>query len=372
MKIAIEAYADAMCGEVLLFNERLKNGGVRYCFPASPVPAWLPKTAGCSLFQEMFLAVDQNAHVHGGYLLKHHESWIGGRMVSIADLQLPLSESTISRAYALVGPHLLLDALKRQPLLYGLGVGGHREPLARLLRAAGWKLEAVPFFFRVVRPFRFLRNIGYLRNSTIRRVVCDLLAFSGLGWLGIAGIQALRTRRPQGNESAVAETIDEFGDWATTLWNAHKQNYGMASLRDAETLQILYPRAAAKFIRIRVVSRGETIGWAVLLNTQHSEHSHFGGVRLGSIIDCFAPPCFAGVVIARATRTLEELGVDLIVSNQSHAAWGAALAVNGYMRGPSNFILCTSKELTKLMADARINLANVHLNRGDGDGPINL
>jgi hypothetical protein len=372
MNIVIEAYTDEMCGEVVLFNERLNKAGVPYHFPASPIPAWLPKTAGRTLFQEMFLAVDRNLKVRGGYLLKHHDSWIGGRTVSIADFQLPLSEGTINRAYALVGPRLLFDALKRQPLLYGLGIGGSREPLARLLKAAGWNLHAVPFYFRVVRPFRFLRNMVYVRNSALRRAAFDLLAFSGLGWLGIRGIQALRARHSPANAASVAETVDEFGDWATTLWNAHKQDYGMVSLRDADTLRVLYPPAEEKFIRVRVAARGETVGWAVLLNTQRAGHAYFGSLRLGSIIDCFAPPSSAGVVVAHATRFLEELGVDLIVSNQSHAAWSAALAAAGYLRGPSNFIFSTSKELTNLLASARIGSEGVHFNRGDGDGPINL
>jgi hypothetical protein len=109
-----------------------------------------------------------------------------------------------------------------------------------------------------------------------------------------------------------------------------------------------------------------------LLNTQHSGRDRFGSLRLGSIVDCFAAPSAAADVVACATRVLASLGVDLIVSNQSHSAWFAALAASGYIQGPSNFIFGTSKELTRLLADAKIQFSDVHLNRGDGDGPINL
>ncbi len=363
---------EALGPEVTRFNERLKAGGIPHQFPTSPLLEWLPKAAGSSLFREPFLAVDSGGHVRGGYVLKHHDAWIGGRMVSIADIQLPISEGAISRCYALVGPHLLLDALKRQPRLYGLGIGGNREPLARLLRAAKWNLHEVPFFFRVVHPYRFLRKMGFMRNSASRRFFFDLFAFSGLGWLGAKTLQSLRRRRPKDYPSATAETIGEFDDWATMLWDAYKGEYGMASVRDAATLRTLYPPDEERFIRIRVISRGETIGWAVLLGTQHTRHVSFGDVRLGSIVDCFASPAAAGAVVACATRVLEKLGVDLIVSNQSHAAWCAALTAAGYLPWPSNFIFGTSKELTKLLTDAKIDIGDIHLNRGDGDGPINL
>jgi hypothetical protein len=60
--------------------------------------------------------------------------------------------------------------------------------------------------------------------------------------------------------------------------------------------------------------------------------------------------------------------VDLIVSNQLHGAWVSALRGAGFRAGPSNFIFAMSKALTALIPEG----AEVHINRGDGDGPIHL
>ena len=62
MSITIHPYADEHVEAVRQFNGRLRAGGeAAYQFPASPVPAWLPKVAGRKLFQELYLAVDDAA-----------------------------------------------------------------------------------------------------------------------------------------------------------------------------------------------------------------------------------------------------------------------------------------------------------------------
>jgi len=91
---------------------------------------------------------------------------------------------------------------------------------------------------------------------------------------------------------------------------------------------------------------------------------------VGTIVDCLAPPEDAVTVVRAATRTLESRGVDLIVSNQLHAAWSQALAATGFRRGPSNFLFAASPALAVLLEDA--GDGELHINRGDGDGPIHL
>jgi hypothetical protein len=55
------------------------------------------------------------------------------------------------------------------------------------------------------------------------------------------------------------------------------------------------------------------------------------------------------------------------VSNQSHPAWIEALRRQGFIVGPSNFVLAMSPELA-----ARVPAGLMHFTRADGDGPINL
>lgn len=166
--------------------------------------------------------------------------------------------------------------------------------------------------------------------------------------------------------------MDEFSTWADDLWQQHKSQYGMSAVRDAETLRILYPKEDSRFIRLKIGDRSRTIGWTVLLSTPLTNHNHFGNMRLGSIVDCFAAVGDAAKIVCAARQHLETLGVDLIVSNQSHAAWQQGFRQAGFLRGPSNFIFASSRELTKLLRQNGVRNEDLHFNRGDGDGPNNL
>jgi hypothetical protein len=372
MPIRIQQYRTEHAEAVRQFNDRLSAGGATAQFPPSPVPQWLPKIAGRQLFQEYYLATDETGAVRGAYILKRQDFWIGNRVVAIADFHLPISEGVVNKHYPQVGVQLLWDALQRQPLLFGLGIGGYDEALTRLLRAAGWSTITVPFFFRVVRPSAFLRNLAYLRRSAARRLALDALAWTGLGWLGLRGVQSLCCRPARPDASLAVEVVGEFSDWTDELWQQCRSQYGMSAVRDAETLSILYPKEETRFIRLRVSERNRVIGWAVLLNTQLVGHKHFGDMRLGSIVDCLAYSNDAGKVACAAREFLETRGVDLIVSNQSHVAWQRGLRQAGFLRGPSNFVFASSRKLTELLGQGGVRNEQLHLNRGDGDGPINL
>ncbi len=372
MPIRITEYTEAMVDSVMRFNDRIRAGGVESLFPTSPRPAWLPKLPGRQIFQEQYLALDDQAAVRGAYILQHRQVSLQGQTIAWGDFQLPISEGSVDRRYVAVGPQLLLDALKRQPLLIAMGMGGFQEALPQLLRAAGWNLFAVPFFFRVTHPFPFLRNIRYLRRGPLGRTLLDALAFSGLGWLTVKTVHAARGHRIQPDPAVTVAEVDEFHEATDELWNAHRGQYGVSPYRDHATLKILYPKDERKFIRLEFSRRQQLIGWAVLLNSPLAGHNYFGNVRLGSIVDCFAPPAEAGQVIRCARDFLEAQGVDLIVSNQAHAAWGKALQGGGFLRGPSNFLFASSPDLTRLFQSRGIGSDDLHVNRGDGDGPINL
>ena len=135
--------------------------------------------------------------------------------------------------------------------------------------------------------------------------------------------------------------------------------------RDAATLDQLYPPSDPRFLRVRAVG-----GWAVLLDTQMQDHKQFGDMRVGTIVDCLAPPESAADVIRAAASLLEQRGVDLIVSNQLHAAWSRALLESGFRTGPSNYLLALSPAFAEAAGGA--NHDQFHINRGDGDGPIHL
>ena len=237
------------------------------------------------------------------------------------------------------------------------------------LKAVGWRLHPVPFYFKVIRAQRFLRELRMLRAGRIRRAAALAARWTGLGAAGLHAAQWVRKYR---SADAVAEPVRAFDAWADALWERTNYRYAMIAARDTATLNTLYPVADARFQRLRVSREGAIAGWAVLLDTRMSGHRQFGDLRVGTIADCLALPEDASAVIAAATEWLAERGVDLIVSNQAHATWGLACERSGFFRGPSNYVFAASKKLVEALEPFDRNCSEIHINRGDGDGPIHL
>jgi hypothetical protein len=353
---------------VKAFNARLRDGGEKYwAFPESHIPPF-PKAQNVNPYQEFFLACDHGA-VRGGYLLTHNQFAIRGETTWIAcGPQLNLSEGIVNRTYGMIGAINVRDAVKRQPLLYGLGMGGFEQPQAKLLAAMKWLLRAVPFFFKIVHPSAFFANIAYLRRNRATQILLDTLRYTGLGWAGTRLMQF----RPAFPGGAVEEPCYEFGPWADTIWSACKDRYALIAVRDNETLNRLYPPREAKFHKLRISRQGKLLGWAVVLDTQMQRHKQFGNMRVGSIVDCLGAPEDAAFIARCSSRFLEKRGVDLIVSNQTSSAWGGAMIASGFLRGPTNFILAFSPVLAARLEPLGKSWDQIHMNRGDGDGPINL
>lgn len=371
MVIEIVPYTECWIGAVAEFNARLKAGNIKSKFPESHIPHWLPKSDGRSIFQDHYLAVGGNT-VRGGYILKHQNFIIDGEVLSIGNYQLPLSEGIINKAYAAVGLQLLSDALRRQPLLYSLGIGGFDEPLTKMLKAMGWSIYALPFHAKILCPINFFKEISFLRRTSARRLLFDLIAYSGVGWCTVKLQRALSMKRPLNCRDLSIERMTRFDSWADGLWELGKGKYLMSAVRDSATLNILYPEADQRFIILKIGKKNRVIGWAVLLTTHLRNHKHFGQMTLGSIVDNFALPEHEAEVIAAADRWLVNEKVDLIVSNQAHQDWSLAFKRNRFLRGPSNFLLAVSKELSKKLEPLERNILRIHMDRGDGDGPINL
>jgi hypothetical protein len=349
MALEILPYTADRIEAVQAFNQRLASRGVsadHEQFPEAPNPGWLPGL-------ELFLAADSES-VHGGYILRRHRFSVNGQEVTAAHYRLPLSEGVIDRAYSMLGLRMVRDALARESRLYAMGMGGWDKPLPQMLKRLGWQISAVPFHFKVVHPAAFLRNIQVLRTSPMRRLALDAAAFTGAGLVGMKALGISRRLPVQKVDLAPG-----FAGWADEVWQHAGTAYPLLALRDAHTLNELYPSSDPRFLRVRTPD-----GWALLLDTKMQGHKQFGNMRVGTLVDCLAPPASAGSVVKAAASLLEQRGVDLIISNQSHAAWSQALLDAGFRTGPSNFLVALSPALAK--AD------QFHFNRGDGDGPIHL
>jgi len=371
MDVKIRPYAESMIPATKAFNGRLREAGVGRQFPEKHVSDELPKREGSSVYQEYYLAVDGD-EVRGGYVLRHQLFCFQGETVPGAFCRLSISEAVIDRRYDPVDAQVVRDAQNKRSVLVTTGVGGPEGQYAQLLRSLGWGLYPVPFLFKVLRPFRCLRGLVSFRRSAVRRMALDAAAFSGLGWLGLKTMQRVGQRPPPAAETTAWDEVPGFGDWADELWQDCRTGYAMVAVRDADVLTALYPENSGRFRRLRVTEKGQVIGWAVVLDTTVSGHEDYGELRVGSIADCLACPEKAHQVAHAATCYLERRGVDLIVSNQSHAAWCAGLRACGYTRGPTNFVLAVSQDVLTLLDPFERSIGSVHVNRGDGDGPVQL
>jgi len=373
MAIVILPYRPEHEAAVAEFNRRLRQAGEdeNMAFYSSAQPRWLARTTKSSIYNEFFIAVDGGV-VRGGYALKTQEFFFpDGQIRSIGYYHHPLSEGIVNKAHAMVGMLLLRDAMQRAPLLYCLGMDGYDHPLPQMLVRLGWAHCLVPFFFRVVNPSRFLRNMEALRSSPSRKFLLDLAACSGAGWAGsklFQGYRALVAPRPPAVECCEIASFETAAaaESLQCLWELARQTCSFTAVRNAEALGTLYSPEQTHLTRLVAKRNGSAIGWAVV--GERRKDAKYGNMRVGSVVDCFALPGELFSVVRCATQTLERQGFDLILSNQSHRAWGEAFKAAGYLPGPSNFIFAASNKLTELLAPFEEARPRMHLTRADGDG----
>jgi hypothetical protein len=368
MSIVIQPYREEHQPAVDQFNARLKAGGAdaEFAFFRYAEPRWLPRIDDSDLYQEYFVAMDGGIAL-GGYALKHQSFHFGdGHVRPLGYYHHPLSEGIVNKSYAAVGSLLLKEAMNRAPLLYCLGMGGYDRPLPKMLVRLGWSHCLVPFYFSVVNPYRFLREMETLRESASRKLLMDLTAITGTGWAAMKAFQGIKQLGSPRVAPYKVEEVDEFSDWVEQLWEQAKGDYVLTAVRDRKTLQTLYPASDKHFTRLRIRRQGTDIGWAVV--GERRQDAKYGSMKVGSIVDCWAAPENALPVARAAAAALKRRGMDLIVSNQSHALWGRALEHSGFLRAPSNFIFAASKKLGALLEPFGENKSRMHFTRADGDG----
>lgn len=376
MPIVIQPYRPEHESAVAAFNQRLRSAGENenLVFYKSSEPRWLPRTTDSRIYNEFFVAVDTSSEkleVRGGYALKTQDFLFpDGQVRSIGYYHHPLSEGLVNKTHAMVGTLLLRDAMQRSPLLYCLGMAGYDRPLPQMLIRLGWTHFPVPFFFRVVNASRFLRNMETLRSSSIRRLLMNTAAFSGVGWAGMKVLESyVRLRGISSSSSSAAAAcakVTAFDRDTQDLWNRAKETCSFTAVRDYGALRVLYPESEAHLTRIVVKRAGTMIGWAVV--GERRKDAKYGEMRVGSVVDCFAIAQDFGAIVRCATEALIEQGFDLILTNQSHQQWGEAFRKAGYLTGPSNFIFAASKKLAELLVPFEKVRPRMHFTRADGDG----
>jgi hypothetical protein len=351
------------------FNGRLAAGGEAFQFPNSLADLATPANPGAALWTEAWVAREAGA-IRGGFLLKHERLVTSGGEQGVCNFQLPLSEGVVDRRYAMVGLSIAHQAIKQMDALYCLGMGSMSRPLPRLLQRLGWRVEEVPFYFLVAHGAQFARNIRALRSSKRNRVALEIARRCGIASLGAVAWRcaaAVARGSTAPTLSLTLRTVESFGEGADRIQQDLRHEYAAFLDRGRAALEIKFPREDGRYHRFMVSAGNRDVGWLVATVTDLNDHKQFGDLRLASIVDGLLPKTLLPGALALLVRELRARKADLIVSNQSDAAWGDALRRNIFVRGPSNFILGRSPGFLP-----GTPLEAIHMNRGDGDGPINL
>ena len=370
MAIKIVEHALEYQDRVQAFNRRMKEKGSTWAFYENPVPGWIPKRGDQSTWRQYYLALDDDEEVRGGYCLKRQAFWFGGRVHKIASFQGPVSEGAVDRKYSLTAVCMLRDMLAREPNLFAFG--GNAD-ITRLLRANRWSVLRTPLCLKVIRPYRFLRLNRMLRNSTSRKWILDGLAFSGLGWIGLKSLSSMRTIAHRHPLLADCEIVETFCDWTDELWLSSRESYNVSAVRDREALNLLMPKDGwPPVIRLKITFGSQVIGTAAVLDTPMQDDRRFGCLRVGTIVDNFGLLVHSPRIVAVATNLLEQRGVDLIVSYQTHPQWLEAFRANGFQVLKDRRVLALSTSLERQWGHAESLLRDLHMNTIDGDGPLGL
>jgi hypothetical protein len=315
-----------------------------------------------------YLAMD-GAEARGGYLLMEYPALLQNERVTVANIQSPISESIIDSRFAMLPLQMVKQFLSHNRRCFVVGMGDQQNPLPRLLRASGWSLESVPFFFRIHRIARFLAGMPALQSPWWKRVGALAAAYSGAGAVGRMLLQHSQVRLPEG---ASISLENEWGEWAEDVWTKFAPSFRFGVLRNLEVLRELYPARDPRLRIHRITSGALTLGWSASLLKSMQNSPYFGNLMVASLLDCAALPGYFDTVAALADRALGKEGVDLVITNQSLTAWKDAFRAAGFRSGPSRFQVAISSELTKSLSRAPVADGFIHVTRGDGDGRLNL
>ena len=369
MAIRIVPYSARETSGALAFNERMRKAQAptEFLLPEEP-PAEASKDR--AIRAVYYLAVEGEA-VRGGFVLRDCPAWLDGAGITAANCLAPLSEGIIDRKHSSLAMHFLRYMLRHSPYVFSVGMGNADNPYPRFLRAAGWTVLNVPFFYRVCRPARFFRELAFFRQNRLRAGAARVAAATGLGALAVGLLQLQPPATRAKTAELTIETPASWAEWADEIWGRFKTACSFSGARDARTLEALYPIHESTLRRFLLRREGHPVAWGVAQNTQMRQDRYFGNLRVATILDCLGHPDELAGAVAKVTEALAAEGAELVITNQCHAAMQAAFRRAGFRQGPSVYQLGLSKPLMERIR-AGLGERAIHLTRGDGDGRMHL
>ena len=232
MAISIQPFDPSRSDAIADLNRRMAAAGSPWQFPEQPDPESFAHEEGSPVYQELFVAADGPA-VRGGYTLQHRKAAFRDEECAIGSWYQPISEGSVDPRYSLVAIQMLRDAMRREPLCFGLGLEGPGSQLAKLATTLRCELRLVPFFVRIQNGQRFARGARYLRRRRVLAWLLDLAAATHAAGLavGIANRALQRVQPPRADTTI--EPVTGFGAWAEELWLRCRSCYSFALARDA-------------------------------------------------------------------------------------------------------------------------------------------
>jgi len=365
VKVAIEPFRPQHEEAAAAFNRRMRNAGAPTAFllPTRAKPA--AAADGVTLTQ--YVAVDDVGHVRGGILCQEHPALVGGRIERTANLQAPLSEGIMDRAYAFVAPQLVKHVVRRTPHVFVVGMGSAELPFPRMLKAMGWGLHTAPFYYRLLRPSRCVRHLGPLRATRARRLAARVAAATGLAALAgrAAHHPSAETRRIAAGFSA--EPVQRWDDWADAAWEVFAEHLSFGVRRTRDALPFFYPFTERSPHAWMLTHRGAVQGWFGLAVRPMTGNAYFGDLTVATLTDCVGTREAVRAGMALAVEQAAAEGADILVTNQQHRLLGESCLAAGWRQGPSNFLVATSPALNK-----SFDGSTAYVTRRDGDGLTNL
>ena len=366
MPIAFVPFEPQHEDAVRRFNERLVAGhAVTPFFPEAKAPQ------GTNANMQPFLAVDHDAgqlEVRGSFLEVRYPALIAGAEGEVLNCQSPVSEGLVDQKYLLLPSQIFKVLLRKNPFVFVVGMGGLQNPLPRFLKAAGWSVEEVPFYYKVIRASRFLQQMPQLQQPVWKKTAAQIGAFSGLGALAFRVMHRNKSV-PDLRRYSIAKA--EWGPWATELWERFRMQIQFGVARDQASVPLLY-RSGREIGPLVIQHDGVICGWSMALLTPMQNNVHFANLRVATILDCIADDEHRVAAVTRTVEYLAQAGADIVITNQSHAPTQQAFLDAGFRPGPSNYLLAASPKLAAAIGGTPVKSGSIHLTRSDGDGPINL
>ncbi len=365
MRISVEQFQPPHEDAAAAFNHRMQS--------ASAPSAFLLATRARPPFQDgrvtvtHYVAVDEAGHVRGGMICQAHPAVVGDRVHEVVNIQAPLSEGIIDPAFTFVAPQLIKHALRLTPYAFVVGMGNAANPLPRLLKAMGWTIHAVPFYFRLLRGSRCARHLAPLRNTPAKR-----LAATAAAMIGAAALAPSLAHRETATAKQVATRyqlapVDRWSTFADAAWNAFAGGLSFGVLRTSDTLPFFYSFDARSPRAWTVAREGVVEGWFGMKLSPMSNNEYFGDLVVATLTDCVGTPDAVRAGVVLAADAARQSGADLLITNQQHQSLQDACGAAGWRQGPSNFLLASSRALA---GASQPN--SLHITRRDGDGLINL